>query len=370
MLDIRPFPSVVALFGAQFTLYKRCCYGFLTAFLVGLTLGGPVIKFLMRHRIHQIFRSRQQVHNLAILHGPKAGVPTMGGLIVLLASSIAMIFWVAFNDLVIVALIVYLACTLLGAIDDALKLMRGNCKGLTSWQKLFAHGLVTWLLWYISSKSLPVSDLLTRFDWEWFNGKFNPQDAITLIFIFYFFVIAGTSNGVNLTDGIDGLAITNVVQCLIFFCVLAFYSRNVAVANKSLLTYSAGTSELAVLCSCFAGGSLAFYRFNLYPALVFMGDMGAMGLGGLLAIVAILLRQPFILLLVGSTFVIEAISVTLQVVSKRLFGKKIFLMAPLHHHFELKGFSERTIVRVVMIWQAMCLAAAFYIIFHEYFKSR
>ncbi|MDR1401828.1 MAG: phospho-N-acetylmuramoyl-pentapeptide-transferase [Puniceicoccales bacterium] len=369
MLDIIPFPPLVTLFGRQFSLYQRCWYGFLTAFLTGLAIGEPVIKFLIRHRIHQIFRPRQQVHNLAILHGPKAGVPTMGGVIVLLASFAAMALWAAFNDLVIVTIIIYLACTALGALDDAMKLIKGNSKGLTSWQKLLVHGLITYLLWRIVAKNPLLDNLITQVNWRWFVAKFSPGNALVVIFIFYFFVIAGTSNAVNLTDGVDGLAITNVIQCLVFFCVIAFYSRNVNVAGKSLLTYIAGAGELAVLCACFAGGSLAFFRFNLSPAFVFMGDMGAIGLGGLLAIIAILLRQPFVLLLIGSTFVIEAISVTLQVASKRLFRRKIFLMAPLHHHFELKGYSEHTIVGVVFIWQAICLGIAFYITFYEYFKS-
>jgi phospho-N-acetylmuramoyl-pentapeptide-transferase len=186
-----------------------------------------------------------------------------------------------------------------------------------------------------------------------------------MIAIFYFLVIAGTSNGVNVTDGIDGLAITNVIQCLVFFTVTAFYSRDIGIAGKSLLTYISGAGELAVLCACFTGGCLAFVRFNWYPASVFMGDMGAIGLGGLLAGVAILLRQSFALLLVGSIFVVETISVALQITSKRIFKRKIFLMAPLHHHFELSGCSERMIVKVVFVIQALCVTAALYIVFHE-----
>jgi phospho-N-acetylmuramoyl-pentapeptide-transferase len=149
--------------------------------------------------------------------------------------------------------------------------------------------------------------------------------------------------------------------------VVAFYSCDINVASKAHLTYIGGAGEVAVLCACFAGGSLAFTAFNWYPASVFMGDMGAVGLGGLLAGIAILLRQPFILILVGLIFVIETVSVVLQVTSKKIFRRKIFLMAPIHHHFELKGYSERSIVKVVFVLQAICLVAAFFIIFHGCF---
>jgi phospho-N-acetylmuramoyl-pentapeptide-transferase len=288
----------------------------------------------------------------------------MGGFIILFASIAATVLWAAFNDMVVVTLIVYLFCTLMGAMDDALKIIRENSTGLTAWQKLFLHGLITAFVWYVASKNPPVNNLLTHVDWRWLVGQFDSSTVALLTFAFLFLVIAGTSNAVNITDGIDGLAISSTMQCLFFFGVVAFFSRDFSVAKKSLLTYISGSGELAVLCACFTGGSVAFFAFNMSPASIFMGDMGAIGLGGLLAIVAILLRQPFALVLVGSIFVVETVSVALQVTSKRLFKRKIFLMAPLHHHFELKGHSERAIIRVAFILQTICTVVAFCIVFY------
>ncbi|MDR1595516.1 MAG: phospho-N-acetylmuramoyl-pentapeptide-transferase [Puniceicoccales bacterium] len=367
MLDIRPFPPVVSLLGAHCNLEKRCLWGFFTALLFGLIVTPKVIRFLSRHGIYQVFRSRQQVHTLAILHNGKAGVPTMGGISVLIASLSAALLWASFNDLVIIALLVYLSCSLLGAVDDAAKIIRGNSKGLVAWQKLFVQALITWGVWKLAMKSPPIGDIFTNVDWPRQIRGVDAEMIAVILPIFYFLVIAGTSNGVNITDGIDGLAITNMLQCFIFFGVIAFFSCNAGVVNKSSLTYIGGASELAVLCACFAGGCLSFYWFNTHPAMVFMGDTGAIGLGGLLAIVAILLKQPFAIVLVGSVFVIETLSVALQVTSKKLFHKKIFLMAPLHHHFELKGYTERGIVRTVFVLQAICLAIAFCIIFYGCF---
>jgi phospho-N-acetylmuramoyl-pentapeptide-transferase len=261
-----------------------------------------------------------------------------------------------------------LLCSLLGALDDATKITKGNAKGLTSWQKLFAQLLVTWGVWHVALNNPPIGDLVMNVGWVRILEGLDPQKIAAILFLFYLLVIAGTSNGVNITDGIDGLAITNIMQCLIFFCVVAYFSCDVAVSNWSSLTYIGGASEIAVMCACFAGGSLSFFMFNMHPASLFMGDMGAIGLGGLLAIIAILLKQPFMLILVGAIFVVDTISVAMQITSKRLFRRKIFLMAPLHHHFELKGYSERGIVRTAFIIQAICVIAAFFIIFHGYFE--
>jgi phospho-N-acetylmuramoyl-pentapeptide-transferase len=289
----------------------------------------------------------------------------MGGAMVLISSLTAVALWASPNDLVIVCVLFYLACTLFGAIDDLLKIGRGNSVGLTACQKLLLQALLTIVVLCVARQAPPINNLLTHVDWPWFSVTFSPGVALIVMLIFYFLVFAGTSDAVNITDGVDGLAITNIMQCLIFFAVLAFYSCDAGVARKSLLAYIGGAGELAVLCSCFAGGCMAFWRFNAYPASVFMGDMGSMGLGGLLAIVASLLRQPFMLLIVGLFFVIEALSVMLQLTSKRLFHKKIFLMAPLHHHFELKGYAENKIVKVVFWGQALCLLIGFCVIFHK-----
>jgi phospho-N-acetylmuramoyl-pentapeptide-transferase len=291
----------------------------------------------------------------------------MGGILILLAAMGAVLLWTSFNSLVIVTVTVYILCTLVGALDDIVKIVMGRSKGLNCWQKLIFQGLITWGVVKLALSDPPLNNLLLHFDWQYFN-QFEPKDVLWGISIFYFLVLAGTSNAVNITDGVDGLAIANVMLCLLFLGIAAFFSRSVAVASHSLLTYSAGAGELAVLCFCFIGAGLAFALFNCHPASVFMGDMGSIGLGGLLAIVALLLRIPFALLLAGFIFVVEAISVMLQVTSKKVFRRRIFLMAPLHHHFELRGYSEKKIVGAAVLVQLAATAAAFIVVFYGYWS--
>ncbi|MDR1528309.1 MAG: phospho-N-acetylmuramoyl-pentapeptide-transferase [Puniceicoccales bacterium] len=366
-LDIRPFnPLVSLLFGKQYSLYERCVWGFVTAFVVALVVGKPIIRTLSKHQVRQVFRTKQQVKNLAILHDHKRGVPTMGGIIIALASFVAIAIWTSFNDLVITSLLVYLFCSLLGAADDILKIIKGNSKGVTSGQKLCVQALITGFIFYVASQNPPINSLLMHVHWKWFHGYFDPQIAMVIIVVFYFCVISGTSNAVNLTDGIDGLAIVNIALCFVSLAVCAFYANNINITRETMLSYIAGSTELAVLCACFAGGCFGFGIFNIHPASIFMGDIGSIGLGGLLAIVACLLRLPFILLTVGVIFVIETLSVMLQIASKKVFKKKVFLMAPLHHHFELKGFLESEIVKAAFCLQVICILITLFVIFYGY----
>ncbi|MDR0693126.1 MAG: phospho-N-acetylmuramoyl-pentapeptide-transferase [Puniceicoccales bacterium] len=366
-MDIRPFDPIVSLlFEKQYSLYERCMWGFVTAFVMALMIGKPIIRTLLKHQVRQVFRTKQQVKSLAILHDHKRGVPTMGGIIIALASFVATAIWASFNDLLIISLLVYFLCSLLGAADDILKIIKGNSKGVTSRQKLCVQALITGFIFYIASQNPSIDHLLTHVHWKWFHGYFDPQMAMAVIVVFYFCVIAGTSNAVNLTDGIDGLAIVNIALCFVSLAVCAFYSNNVNVSRETMLSYIAGSTELAVLCTCFAGGCFGFGIFNIHPASIFMGDIGSIGLGGLLAIVACLLRLPFILPAVGIIFVIEALSVILQVTSKKVFRRKVFLMAPLHHHFELKGFLESEIVKAAFCLQVICILITLFIVFYGY----
>ncbi|MDR2776952.1 MAG: phospho-N-acetylmuramoyl-pentapeptide-transferase [Puniceicoccales bacterium] len=345
-------------------------WGFVTAFIAALIIGKPIIKTLSKHQIRQVFRSKQQIKNLAVLHDYKKGIPTMGGIIIALASFIAIAIWASFNDLVITSLLVYLCCSLLGAADDILKIIKGNSKGVTSGQKLCVQALITGFIFYVASQNPPINHLLTHVHWKWFYDYFDPQIAIAVIVVFYFCVVAGTSNAVNLTDGIDGLAITNIALCFVSLAVCAFYSSNVNITKETMLSYISGSTELAVLCACFAGGCFGFGIFNIHPASIFMGDIGSIGLGGLLAIVACLLRLPFILLAIGVIFVIETLSVMLQVTSKRVFKRKVFLMAPIHHHFELKGFFESEIVKAAFCLQVICILITLFVVFYGYAGRR
>jgi phospho-N-acetylmuramoyl-pentapeptide-transferase len=304
------------------------------------------------------------VRDLAVLHEFKIGVPTMGGILIFLSTLASLVIWVSFNDLVLTILIVYTVCSLLGALDDILKITKGHSTGLTSWQKLFLQALITGMVLWLSKDNPPVGSLLLNVKWKWFHAIFNQQWAFVVLSIFYFFVISGTSNAVNLTDGIDGLAVVNVLMCLIFFGIVAFFSCDGSMINRSLLTYIAGSGEVAVMCSCFVGSCLAFFIFNCHPAIVFMGDVGAIGLGGLLAITASVLRQQFALIFVGVIFITEVLSVMLQMTSKKFFKKKIFLMSPIHHHFELKGYSERGILKSALAIQLVFIFATLLVVFY------
>jgi phospho-N-acetylmuramoyl-pentapeptide-transferase len=358
-----PLPSIVGLLSdVKFSLLRRCFYGFLTAVFIGWCVARPLIRYMSLHKIVQMLRTRHQVRELAALHSSKVDTPTMGGVIVFIAALPSTLLWASPNDLVIVALSVYLLCTAVGALDDLLKITHANTVGVRGWQKLILLAAITWLLFRTVPPHSPIGNILMHVNWRWFNVAFTPQAATIIVAVFCFFVISGTSNAVNLTDGIDGLAIANIMQCLVFFTVIAFYSCTMVASRHPLMTYIAGASEIAVMCSCFLGGCFVFALFNAHPASVFMGDIGSMGLGGLLAIVAILLRQHFSLLAVGIIFVVEALSVIAQMTAKKFFKGKIFLMSPLHHHFELKGFSERRIVRGAAAIQAICVLATLTIV--------
>lgn len=364
MLDIRPLPPLIHLISdSHFELYRRGLFAALTAFFVCLISGPFIIRLLKSHRIRQVFRTRQQVRDLAMLHESKAGTPIMGGLLILLGAMSSMLLWVSFNELVIIATCVYLSCTLLGIIDDSLKIFFNSSRGIHALYKLIVPALMVVMLYYIAKASPPLRHLLTYVDWEFLHA-WTPRTVMIAIAVFYFFVIAGSCNAVNLTDGIDGLAITNILMCFVFFAIISFSSCNFKLTEQSMLSYISGASELYVVCCCFAGACLAFCLFNLNPASIFMGDTGSIGLGGMLAIIAILLRQPFTLLLVGIIFVVEALSVMLQMTSKKIFRRKIFLMSPIHHHFELKGNSERRIVKTAFVIQCLCILLTLAIIFY------
>ena len=337
------------------------------ALIIGIVIGPKCIQLLSAHRIKQVFRTRQQVRELATLHESKAGIPTLGGIIIAIASLTSATLFVSFNDFVVLALGVYVLCSLVGLLDDLLKIVRDNSNGISSWQKLTGQCLISVLFLAIIFCSPQLKNNRLSVSWPWFNQTFSGGLGIFILISFYMLVLTGTSNAVNLTDGIDGLAISNLFFCFLFLSAMAFLSYDFSFATHSALTYSSSAKELAVLCACFAGGCFAFCAFNLHPASVFMGDMGSIGLGGLLAATAILLKIPLILPFVGIIFVMDTLSVILQISTLRLFKRRIFLMSPVHHHFELKGYSERTIVKSAFIIQIIGVIIAYSIIKYGHF---
>lgn len=324
-------------------LTLRAILGVLTALAISLLVGPSMIKKLTSYKIGQTVRDDGPISHLT-----KAGTPTMGGALILVAIGIATLLWSDLsNRYVWVVLIVTMAFGLIGWVDDYKKLVKKDPEGLRSrykyfWQSVFGLAAAIYLYKYAS----PVETrLIIPFVKDW-GFQLGAVAFVTLTYL----VIVGASNAVNLTDGLDGLAILPTVMVGSALGIFAYASGHIGFAKYLGIPYVAGVGEVVVFCGALAGAGLGFLWFNTYPAQVFMGDIGALALGAALGVIAVLTRQELILFIMGGVFVIETVSVILQVGSYKLTGKRIFRMAPLHHHFELKGWPEpRVIVRFWII---------------------
>jgi phospho-N-acetylmuramoyl-pentapeptide-transferase len=321
----------------------RSILGALTALTIALLLGPWMIRKLSHRQIGQVIREDGPKSHLS-----KAGTPTMGGTLILTAIGISTLLWGDLtNPYVWIVLIGTLGFGAIGWLDDYLKLHLKSSKGLAArWkylsQSLLAIGIAVWL--YDLAKTPISTELIIPF----FKHA-NIQLGLFYMVLTYF-VITGSSNAVNLTDGLDGLAILPTVMVAGALAVFAYLSGNVEFAKYLGIPYIPGSGEVAVFCATMVGAGLGFLWFNTYPAQVFMGDVGALGLGASLGIIAVIVRQELVLLIMGGIFVVETLSVMIQVVSFKLTGKRVFKMAPIHHHFELKGWPEpRVIVRFWII---------------------
>jgi len=321
----------------------RAILGILTALFVSLFFGPKMIRWLSRYQIGQTIRDDGPQSHLS-----KAGTPTMGGALILLSITLSVLLWGDLsNRYVWVALLTTLSFGLIGWIDDYKKLVKRDPKGLAAkwkylWQSIF--GLVAVIYLYHSSVSPIETQLIV---------PFFKDIAISLgmgYILLGYFVVVGSSNAVNLTDGLDGLAIMPTVMVAGALGIFSYLSGNVKFAAYLAIPYISGSGELVIICAAIAGAGLGFLWFNTYPAQVFMGDVGSLGLGAALGIIAVMVRQEIVFFIMGGVFVMETVSVILQVASFKLTGKRIFNMAPIHHHFELKGWPEpRVIVRFWII---------------------
>jgi phospho-N-acetylmuramoyl-pentapeptide-transferase len=318
----------------------RAVMGAGTAFLISMLIGPWVIAQLRRLKVGQVVR-KEEAPPLYQYHGHKAGTPTMGGILIIGAMTVSTLLWAeSSNVFVWLALSTLIVMGLIGFLDDYVKLTRKRSKGLGARQKL-----VLQVAWAVAMGCVLLMLPTTR---EVARQLMVPFLKVPLIddmgavgtILFVVLVLVGASNAVNLTDGLDGLAIGCTSSVALSYLVMAYAAGHVAFAQYLHIPYIAGSGELAVFCGCMAGASLGFLWYNCHPAQVFMGDTGSLALGGAIAMVAILVNQEVVLVLVGGIFVIEAVSVILQVASFRLKGKRIFAMAPLHHHFEMKKWSE------------------------------
>lgn len=321
----------------------RSILGTLTALMISFWVGPAMIRRLSARNIGQSVRDLGPES-----HFTKSGTPTMGGTLILVAISVSTLLWADWENRYIWAvLFVTLSLGVIGFIDDYRKITEGNSKGLSARSKLFWQSLIAIVasVFLFKTSTLPAE---TQFIVPFF--KTVMIDMGWTYIVLSYFVIVGTSNAVNLTDGLDGLAIMPTVMVGGALGIFAYASGNANFAGYLSIPSLPGVGELVIFCGALVGAGLGFLWFNAYPAQVFMGDVGALALGGALGTLAVLVRQEIVLMIMGGVFVMETVSVMLQVVSFKLTGKRIFRMAPIHHHFELKGWPEpRVIVRFWII---------------------
>jgi phospho-N-acetylmuramoyl-pentapeptide-transferase len=320
----------------------RAVLACLTALIISFIIGPMLIRKLTAYKVGQAVRDDGPQSHLT-----KAGTPTMGGALILAAIIITVLLWADLeNRLVWIVVWVTVGFGAIGWVDDYRKVVARNPKGLSAraklfWQSVIGIAAACYLAFYTS---LPAQ---TEFIVPFFKQVAYPLGAIGFIVMTYF-VIVGTSNAVNLTDGLDGLAIMPTVMIGGALGIFAYVAGHAVFAKYLGFPFIPGAGELAVICGAIAGAGLAFLWFNAYPAEVFMGDVGALALGAALGTIAVIVRQEIVLFIMGGVFVVETLSVMLQVASFKLTGKRIFRMAPLHHHYELKGWKENQVV--VRFW--------------------
>jgi len=320
----------------------RAALAILTALVIGIALGPALIRTLRKNQIGQAIREEGPAS-----HQAKAGTPTMGGILILAAVLIPIVLWGDLSEpWVWVVALTTLLYGGIGLLDDLLKVRRGKSQGLRAWQKFGLQLLVgiaaAAAIRLVAGNSPYAGELVAPF----FK---NARIQLGLLYIpFVAIVLAGFSNAVNLTDGLDGLAIGSVLIAFGTYTVFTYLAGNAKLAKYLLIPSVPGAGEVTVFCAAMVGASLAFLWFNCHPAQVFMGDVGSLALGAAIACTAVIAKQELMLVVVGGLFVAEALSVILQVASFKTRGKRIFRMSPLHHHFELSGWAETQVV--VRFW--------------------
>ena len=322
-------------------LTLRAILGALTALGISMVFGPLMIRKLTKLKIGQSIRDDGPQTHLV-----KAGTPTMGGALILLSIAISTLLWGDLsNHYVWLVLFVTLGSGLVGGIDDYIKLKYSNSKGLSAKWKYLSLSLIAFIaatiLFVTANSAVETTFYFPVFkDWFWQMGW--------LFIPWAYLVIVGSSNAVNLTDGLDGLAIMPTIMVAAALGIFSYLTGNIKFASYLGIPYVHDVGEIAIFCGTIFGAGLGFLWFNTYPAQVFMGDVGALALGAALGVVAVVIRQEIVLAIMGGVFVMEAVSVILQVTSFRMTGRRIFRMAPIHHHFELKGWAEPKVI--VRFW--------------------
>ena len=337
--------NYLAQFESAFNVFNyltmRAILGALTALVLSFVIGPKMIARLSVNQVGQPVRSDGPDTHLI-----KAGTPTMGGALILTAIVVSTVLWADLeNHFIWVVLFVTLAFGIIGYVDDYKKLILQDPKGLSARQKLFWQSSAA-LIAAVALYMMATDEISTSLLIPYFPDLWLPLGMFQIVVSFFF--IVGFSNAVNLTDGLDGLAIMPTVLVGGALGVFAYVTGNINFSDYLGIPYVAGTGEVLVFCAALAGAGLGFLWFNTYPAQVFMGDIGALSLGAALGVVAVVVRQEIVLAIMGGVFVVETASVMIQVASFKLTGKRVFRMAPLHHHFELKGWAEPKVI--VRFW--------------------
>ena len=338
-LWLYPLHTEISFFNVFRYLSFRIIYAAVTAFILAFVLAPPMIRKLQNLGLGQRIREEGPSRHMG-----KKGTPTMGGILIIFSVLLSTFLWADISNLYVwLVMLSIVGFGLVGFVDDYVKILRVRSLGLTAWQKLIAQvGIALGIgLFFYSSPGYS-----TQLSVPFFKS-FTPDLGYFYI-PFAILVIVGCSNAVNLTDGLDGLAVGPVMVASVAYMIMAYAAGNKVVSDYLLIPYIEGAGELAVLMAAVFGSSLGFLWFNTYPASVFMGDVGSLPLGAALGTVAVVSKQELLLILVGGVFVMEAVSVIFQVLSFKSRGKRLFLMAPIHHHFEMKGWEEPKVV--VRLW--------------------
>jgi len=339
----------LAQFESGFNVFSyltlRAILGALTALVLSFVIGPRMIRKLSVNQVGQPVRE-----NGPESHLPKAGTPTMGGALILTAIAVSTVLWADLENMFVwIVLFVTLSFGVIGYVDDYKKLVMQDPAGISAGQKLFWQSfaaIIAAVALYFCAEANGTLETATALLIPYFKDLTIPLGMFQIVITYLF--IVGFSNAVNLTDGLDGLAIMPTVLVGGALGVFAYVTGNVNFSDYLGIPYVAGAGEILVFCAALAGAGLGFLWFNTYPAQVFMGDIGALSLGAALGAVAIVVRQEIVLAIMGGVFVVETLSVIIQVASFKLTGKRVFRMAPLHHHFELKGWAEPKVI--VRFW--------------------
>lgn len=330
----------------------RSAYALVTALLISFLVGPAIIRRLRKLKVGDTCREDTPQH-----HRQKAGTPTMGGLMILASIMVPVLLWADLgNRYIQIASLATLCLGAIGFCDDYLKVVKKQPKGLVgrkklAWQIVLSLAIGAWLLFW------PLNpDYATKTSVLFFKNFFIDLGWLFIPFVMA--VIVGTSNAVNLTDGLDGLAIGVVLFAAAAYAVMCYFSGNYNLARYLNILFMRGSGELTVFCASIVGASLGFLWYNAHPSEVMMGDTGSLALGGAIGTTAVLIKQEILLLIVGGVFVMEALSVILQVASFKLTGRRILRMAPIHHHFTLQGWSEQKIVVRFWIIAFICALVA------------